>query len=75
MQFTGKPTTPPVPRETRKKVSQLSLDRHVKKFNVASSSSLDEDRECSLGVVSQRGSGPSRCCEDVPLRQTGVLDR
>lgn len=39
------------------------------------SSLPDEDSERSAGVVSQRRSGPPRCGQDLPLRQTGVLDR
>jgi len=35
----------------------------------------DEDGERCLGAVSQRGSGPPWRGEDLPLCQTGVLDR
>ena len=35
----------------------------------------DEDGERGLGAVSQRGSGPPRRGEDLPLCQAGVLDR
>lgn len=35
----------------------------------------DEDGERGAGALSERGSGPSGCGQDVPLCPTGVLDR
>lgn len=63
--------TAPLELQQRQKLLELNLVL----MRDVSSPSPDEDRECSAGVVSQRGSGPSGCRQDLPLRQTGVLDR